>query len=125
MSLEVSMTIISLSFLLFAVFFVVYVLKILKTVRHLEETLHVLNQKLPDILSDFQGITANLAATSHILRDKLEGLSIALDRIHRMTDFIESTISPGIGTPLLKTIGNLIAIRKGVSIFLRTLTSKD
>jgi hypothetical protein len=126
MDWEISLTIISLSFFLLTLFVAFFILQVLKTARHIGNTLEILNRRLPEILSDMREITGNLSTSSVLLKNKIEGLTLALDRIKQITSFVDNTIRPGIETPILSAFRNANAIRKGISSFLQTLSgAKD
>ncbi len=123
MSWELSLTIVSLSFLVLTIVIILFLLQIMKTAKHFETTLQIVNNRLPDILSDFYELTKNLTAMSIALRGKIENLAAALDKVQKLAQFVE-LLKPSIETPLLKAVGNLNAIKKGVGIFLSALKSK-
>ncbi len=123
MNWELSLTIISLSFLLLTIIIVLFLIQMIKTVKFFETTLQIVNAKLPDILSDVHEITRNLSYASQALRGKIETLALALERVQKLSQFVD-VLKPSIETPLLKVFGNLNALKKGFSIFMAALKPK-
>jgi len=116
MNWEVSLTIISLSFLLLTVVIIVFLMQLMKTAKNFEITLQIVNNKLPDIMTDFYELTKNLTVMSFALRGKIETLAIALEKVQKLAQLVE-ILRPSIETPLLKAVGNLNAFKKGLGIF--------
>ena len=124
MNWELSLTIISLSFLLLTIIIVLFLIQLIKTVKFFETTLQIVNAKLPDILSDVHEITGNLSYASQALRGKVrKTLALALERVQKLSQFVD-VLKPSIETPLLKVFGNLNALKKGFSIFMAALKPK-
>lgn len=123
MSWELSLTIVSLCFLVLTIVLILFLLEIMKTAKQFQTTLQIVNNRLPDILSDFYELTKNLTVMSLALRGKIENLAAALEKVQKLTQFVE-LLKPAVETPLLKAVGNLNAFKKGFSIFLSALKSK-
>lgn len=124
MNWEISLTIISLSFLVLTVMLVIFLLQLVKTAKYIETTLQILNLRLPEILSDLHEITKNLTYMTFTLRGKIEGLTYALEKVQKLSQIVD-VLKPSIETPLLKAVSNINALRKGFSIFLSSLKAKD
>jgi len=124
MNSELSLAIISLSFLLLTIVTVLFLVQIIRTVKFFETTLQIVNAKLPEILTDVHEIIKNLSYASQALRGKVETLALALEKVQKLTQFVD-VLKPSLETPLLKAFGNLNALKKGFSIFLSSLKSKS
>ena len=124
MNWEISLTIISLSFLALTLMVVLLFMQIIKTAKNIETALQTLNSRLPDILSDVHEIIRNINYMSIALRGKIENVTLALEKINELSRFID-VLKPSIETPLLKAVGRLNAVKKGVEIFLSTLKAKS
>ena len=120
MNWEISLTIISLSFLVLTVMLVIFLLQLVKTAKYIETTLQILILRLPEILSDLHEITKNLTYMTFTLRGKIEGLTYALEKVQKLSQIVD-VLKPSIETPLLKAVSNINALRKGFSIFLSSL----
>ena len=124
MNWEISLTIFTLSFLALSVVIIMFLLQFLKTAKNLEVTLQIVNSKLPEVLSDIHEIIKNLMYATHVLRGKIEAISFALEKVQKLANLVEA-LKPSIETPLLKAVGNLSALKKGVGIFLSVLKSRE
>jgi uncharacterized protein YoxC len=124
MNWEISLTIFTLSFLALSVVIIMFLLQFLKTAKNFEVTLQIVNSKLPEVLSDIHEIIKNLMYATHVLRGKIEAISFALEKVQKLANLVEA-LKPSIETPLLKAVGNLSALKKGVGIFLSVLKSRE
>ncbi len=124
MNWEISLTIFTLSFLALSVVIIMFLLQFLKTAKNFEVTLQIVNSKLPKVISDIHEIIKNLMYATHVLRGKIEAISFALEKVQKLANLVEA-LKPSIETPLLKAVGNLSALKKGVGIFLSVLKSRE
>jgi len=126
MSLEISVVILSIVFLLIVALSIPSLLQILRTARSITETLHMLNKNLPGILRNLEEITINVNKATHTVNEHIEGLSLVAKRVQGFLGIImdiESLLRAGIGLPILRTLRNAIAAVKGIKAFLKVLLS--
>jgi uncharacterized protein YoxC len=127
MFLEISVVVLSIVFLLLAAVSIPFLLQIWKTAKGIAATLHMLNQNLPGILKNLEEITANINKATYTVNTQVEGLSLAVkhvqDTISSIALEMEGLIRADIGIPVFKSLRNIVAVIKGVRVFLNVYRS--
>ena len=80
MSLQLSVFILCLSFLLVALAAIPFLLQLWRTMKTLETTLQTLNRTLPGLLENLEAITLNLRHVTRTVDVQMERLALAVDR---------------------------------------------
>lgn len=126
MSLEISVVILSLVFLLIAVFSIPLLLQIWRTAKSMATTMQMLNESLPGILKNLEEITTSINKATHTVNEQIEGLSLVARRIQGLLGIIsdiEDVLHVGARLPVIKTVRNVFAVLTGVKVFLKVFLS--
>jgi uncharacterized protein YoxC len=128
MLLEVSISILSIAFLVVAFFFIPSLLQIRRTAETLAITLQTLNEKLPAILNNLEAITTHVSQATSEVNRQIEELSESFRKLHKTMVFLTDLgqiVQVGIRMPFSNTLTSLGAIAKGVRVFLSVLSEKS
>ena len=126
MSLEISVVILSLVFLLIAVISIPLLLQIWRTAKSMATTMQMLNESLPGILKNLEEITTSINRATHTVNEQIEGLSLVARRIQGLLgiiSYIEDVLHVGARLPVIKTVRNVFAVLTGVKVFLKVFLS--
>ncbi len=126
MSLEISVVILSLVFLLIAVISIPLLLQIWRTAKSMATTMQMLNESLPGILKNLEEITTSINRATHTVNEQIEGLSLVARRIQGLLgiiSYIEDVLHVGARLPVIKTVRNVFAALTGVKVFLKVFLS--
>ena len=124
MSLQLSVFILCLSFLLVALAAVPFLLQLWRTMKTLETTLQTLNRTLPGLLENLEAITLNLRHVTRTVDVQVERLALAVDRASFGLGVLwnlKSVLLTGARMPLIRRIRTLRAFGRGVRTFFNAL----
>ena len=127
MSLELGVFILSVAFLLFALFSIPTLLQIRKTAETIATTLQALNENLPTILKNLEDITTNINSATLTVNRQIEDLSYSFRKLQKTIGFLADMgqiVQAGVRIPFLNTLTSLVAVAKGVRVFLSVLNAK-
>jgi uncharacterized protein YoxC len=127
MFLEIGVFILSIAFLLFALFSIPTLMQLRKTAESIAATLQALNENLPGILQNLEGITNNINQATVMVNHQIEDLSHSFRKLQRTMGFLADLgqiVQAGVRIPFLNTLTSLVAVAKGVRVFLGVLNAK-
>ena len=122
MSLQLSVFILCLSFLLVALAAVPFLLQLWRTMKTLETTLQTLNRTLPGLLENLEAITLNLRHVTRTVDVQMERLALAVDRASFGLGVLwnlKSVLLTGSRMPLIRRIRTLRALGRESDLFQR------
>ena len=124
MSLQLSVFILCLSFLLVAIAAVPFLLQLWRTMKTLEMTLQTLNRTLPGLLENLEAITLDLRHVTLTVDVQVERLALAVDRASFGLGVLwnlRSVLLTGARMPLIRRIRTFRAFGRGVRTFFNVL----
>jgi hypothetical protein len=124
MSLQLSVFILCLSFLLVALAAIPFLLQLWRTMKTLETTLQTLNRTLPGLLENLEAITLNLRHVTRTVDVQMERLALAVDRASFGLGVLwnlKSVLLTDSRMPLIRRIRTLRALGRGVKTFFNVL----
>jgi len=128
MLLEIGIFILSIAFLLFALFSVPLLLQIRRTAETIAVTLQILTENLPGILKNLEELTVNINQVSGKVNRHMEDLSDSFRKMQRTIVFLADlghVIQEGVRIPFLNTLTSVVAVVKGVRVFLSVLNAAE
>jgi uncharacterized protein YoxC len=129
MYVEIGLTIFGVALFLLVLFTLPILWKTWRAVNDITITLEALNQRLPGILKNMEEISANINNSTSAVNDKIQKYSATAERLHNvLADFVYGIelISPSaIRSPFYKKITEVIAVAKGVRVFLNVILGKE
>ena len=128
MYLEISLLIFGVALLLLVLFCIPILLKLWRAASDVTVTLQVLNERLPAILKNMEEISTNINDSMTAINGEVQKCAATVDRFHAVMSEVVSgieLISPlALKSPLFRKMTELVAIIKGVRVFLNVLTGK-
>jgi hypothetical protein len=92
-------------------------------------TLQTLNQSLPAILKNLEEITTNINNSTAAVSRRIQNFSNTADRsqliINDIIDNIQCFAPIAMKLPILQTIKNVVAVVKGIRVFIEVLLNKE
>jgi glucosamine 6-phosphate synthetase-like amidotransferase/phosphosugar isomerase protein len=92
-------------------------------------TLETLNQNLPSILKNLEEITTNVNSSAAVLNQRIKSSSNTADRfqliISDIIDNIQYFTPIAMKLPIFQTIKNVVAVVKGIRVFIDVLLNKE
>jgi hypothetical protein len=92
-------------------------------------TLQTLNQSLPAILKNLEEITTNINNSTTAVNRRIQNFSNTADRsqliINDIIDNIQCFAPIAMKLPILQTIKNVVAVVKGIRVFIEVLLNKE
>jgi uncharacterized protein YoxC len=129
MYLEISLLIFGVALLLLVLFCIPILLKLWRAVSDVTVTLQALNERLPAILKNMEEISTNINNSTTAINDEVQKCATTAQRVHAvMSDVVSGIelISPrALKSPLFRKMTELMAVVKGVRVFLNVLTGKQ
>jgi uncharacterized protein YoxC len=128
MYLEIGLIIFGIAMLLLVLFCIPILLKLWRAASDVTVTLQTLNERLPAILKNMEQISANINDSTNAINCEVQKYSATADRFHTvMSDVVGGMelVKPFvIQTPLFRKITDMIAVMKGVKVFLNVLIGR-
>lgn len=129
MDLEIGLLILVVILILLIIFFIPVLLQIWRVSKDLTITLQTINKSLPAILKDMEEITANVNNSTSVINKKIQNFSDTTNRsgsvINDVIDNIQYFAPLAMKLPFLSSFKNIIAILKGISVFMDVLVKKQ
>lgn len=129
MYLEIGLIIFGVALLLLVLFCVPILLKLWRAASDVTVTLQALNERLPAILKNMEEISTNINNSTTAINSEVQKYSATADRLHTvMTDVVGGMelIKPFvIQSPVVQKLIDVIAVTKGVRVFLNVLTGRQ
>ena len=128
MYLEIGLIILVIALLLLVIFCIPILLQIWRTAKDITTTLGTLNKSLPLLLKNLEDITTNINNFTTIGNQEIQRFSRAADRIHLVVsdivDDVQSITPLAIKSPLYQKLKNVVAIVKGIRVFVDSFIKK-
>lgn len=128
MYVDVGYLILGVIFLLLLGFSIAIFLRIWRAVKDITVTLEALNARLPVILKNLEEITTSINDSTTAINLEIQRISITTRRVNGIVngvvDNIRSITPSVMKLPLLAKARNMIAIVRGVRVFLNVFLNK-
>ena len=129
MYLEIALVILIIILILLVIFCIPVLIQIWRTSKDLTMTLQTLNQSLPAILKNLEEITTNINNSTDAVNRRIQNFSNTADRsqliINDIIDNIQCFAPIAMKLPILQTIKNVVAVVKGIRVFIEVLLNKE
>ena len=129
MYLEIGLVILVIILILLVIFCIPILLQIWRILKDVRMTLKTLNQSLPAILKNMEEITINVNSSTAILNRRIQNFSNAAERsqliISDIIDNIQCFVPLALKLPIFQTIKNVVAVVKGIRVFIDVLLNKE
>jgi uncharacterized protein YoxC len=125
-TLEITLIILSIAFLLLVGFFIPLLLQLWRTARGMAETLRLLNQRLPLVMKNLEEITTNINQTTTTVNRQVAEISLTLRKIQGIVGVflgLEDVIRRRMGFPFSRTLRTCLSVARGVRVFVDSLAS--
>jgi len=127
--LENGLLILVIILILLTIFCIPIFIQIWRVSKKLTVTLQTLNQSLPSILSNMEEITANVNSSTSLMNRKIQNLSDTTNRsnlvINDIIDNIQYFAPLAMKIPVFSSFKNIIALLKGINVFMDVLLKKQ
>lgn len=127
--LDTALLILVILLIVLVIFCIPVLLRILRISRDLTITLQALNQSLPVILKNMEEITVNVNNSTSLINNKIQNLSGSANRsgfvISDIIDNIQYFAPLAMKLPFFSSFRNIIAVLKGISVFMDVLIKKQ
>ncbi len=114
--------------ILVAAFLIPCLLHILRAARGMTQTLQTVNQSLPVIMRDLEGMSTHLGRTAVTVHRQVEELSATIRAIQGTLGLIvglEEVVRRRIPLPFLQILRTAMAVAKGVRVFAARLADES
>jgi len=129
MYLEIALKILVSVLILLVIFCIPVLLQMLRISKDITMILKTLNQSFPAILKNLEEITANVNSSTAVINRKIQNFNSASNRSYALVEGIIDNIkylAPiALKLPIFRIIGNVVAIAKGVRVFMDVLFNKE
>jgi uncharacterized protein YoxC len=129
MYLEICLIIFSIAILVLLIFCIPILLQIMRTARNIAVTLETLNQSLPAILKNLDEITTNINSSTSAVNREVQDFSNTVGRfqlvIKGVVDDIQNIAPVAMKLPVYEKIKNIMAVIKGVRVFMEVFFAKE
>ena len=129
MYLEIALKILVSVLILLVIFCIPILLQMWRISKDIAMILKTLNQSFPAILKNLEEITTNINSSTAVINRKIQNFNNASNRSHALVDDIINNIkylAPiALKLPIFRIIGNVVAIAKGVRVFMDVLFNKE
>jgi uncharacterized protein YoxC len=127
-NLEIVLIIFGIAFLLLVIFCIPILVQVRQTAQDITITLEILNKSLPLLLKNLEDITTNINNSSSVVNREIQSFSRTADRIHLVVsdivDDVQSITPSAIKSPLFQKLKNVVAIIKGIRVFVDAFIKK-
>ncbi|MGD0280463.1 MAG: DUF948 domain-containing protein [Smithella sp.] len=129
MYLEIALLFLVSILILLVIFCIPILLQMWRILKDITMTLQTLNQSFPVILKNLEEITTNVNSSTAVINQKIQNFNNASNRSHALVDDIINNIqylAPIVlKLPIFRIIGNVVAMVKGVRVFMDVLLNKE
>ena len=129
MYLEIFLIVSAIAIILLLIFCIPVLIQIWRTTRDVAVTLETINRDLPTILKNLEDITANISSSIAAVNREVQNFSGTIGRfqlvIKGIVDDIQHITPLAMNSPLVQTIKNVVAVVKGIRVFLEVLLAKE
>ena len=128
MYLEICLIIFSIAILVLVIFCIPVLTQLWRTTRDVAVTLETLNQNLPAILKNLEEITMSINSSTTAVNREVQNLSGTISRfqvvMRDVADDVQHIAPIAINSPVFQTVKNVIAVVKGIRVFLEVFSAK-
>lgn len=128
MSVEVGWMMTGVALLILVGFCIPVLIKVWRALRDVSITLETLNARLPGILKNLEEISGNINASTTAINQEVQKYADTAAKVHAAIDHVATGIqwlSPVVvRMPVLRKLTELVALVKGVRVFVDTLAGK-
>ena len=128
MYLEICLIIFGIAILLLVVFCIPVLTQLWRTTKDVAMTLETLNRSLPLILKNLEEITGNINSSTSAVNQEVQNITGTINRfqlgIKDIVDDIQNITPLAMKSPVFQTIKNVVAVAKGIHVFLDVLLAK-
>ncbi|MBM4314016.1 MAG: DUF948 domain-containing protein [Deltaproteobacteria bacterium] len=99
-------------------------LQILQAVKEMTLTIRTLNERLPAIMKNLEGVTTDVGRTTAAVQSQFEDLSLVISKAKGALFVLvglEEIIRRRVRLPFVPTLGTVLAVLKGIRVFLSHL----
>jgi uncharacterized protein YoxC len=129
MYLEICLLILSIAFLLLVIYCIPIFKQIWRTSKDITVILETLNLNLPTILRNLEEITTNINSTTNAVNREVQVFSNTICRfqsvIKDVVNDIQHITPLAIKLPAFQTVKNIIAVIKGVRVFIDVFLARE
>ena len=127
--LEIALLILVIILTILIIFYIPILLQIWRVTKDLAITLQTLNQSLPVILKNMEEITANVNSSTAAINQKIQNFANASNRsslfISDIINNLQYFTPIALKLPIFRIIRNVIAVAKGMRVFMDVLLNKE
>jgi hypothetical protein len=127
--MEIALLILVIILIALVIFCIPVILQIWRISKNLYITVQTLNQSLPLILKNLEEITTNVNSSSTLINKKIQSFAGASNRSSLLlSDIINNMqyFAPiALKLPIFRIIGYLVAVAKGMRVFVEVLLNKE
>jgi predicted PurR-regulated permease PerM len=127
--MEIALLILVIILIVLIIFCIPVILQIWRISKNLYITLQTLNQSLPLILKNLEEITTNVNSSSTLINKKIQSFTGASNRSSLLLNDIINNMqyfAPiALKLPIFRIIRNVVAVAKGMRVFVEVLLNKE
>lgn len=128
MYLEIILIIFGIAVLILVIFCIPVLNQIWRTTKDVAVTLETLNSNLPMILKNLEEITANINSSTAAVNREVQNISGTVDRfqliVKDVVDDVQRITPLAVNSPLFQAVKNVIAVIKGIRVFLEVFLAQ-
>ena len=129
MHLEIALLILVSVLIVLVIFCIPVLLQIWRVTKNMEITLQTLNQSFPAILKNIEEITANINSSTATVNQRIQNFANASNRsgllVSDLLNNIQLFTPIALKLPIFRIIKNVMAIAKGLQVFMDVLLKKE
>jgi uncharacterized protein YoxC len=129
MHLEIALLILVSVLIVLVIFCIPVLLQIWRVTKNMEITLQTLNQSFPAILKNIEEITANINSSTATVNQRIQNFANASNRsgllVSDLLNNIQLFTPIALKLPIFRIIKNVMAIAKGLQVFIDVLLKKE
>jgi hypothetical protein len=129
MYLEIALSILVSILIILVIFCIPIILRIWRIIKDFTIALQTLNQSLPLILKNLEEITTNVNSSTALINKKIQNFAGASNRSSLLMSDILNNIqyfAPiALKLPIFRIIRNVVAVAKGMRVFVEVLLNKE
>jgi hypothetical protein len=127
--MEIALLILVIILIIMVILCIPVIIQIWRISKDLSITLQTLNQNLPLILKNMEDITTNVNSSTDLINKKIQNFANASNKSNfLMSDIINNIqyFAPmALKLPIFRIIRNIVAVAKGMRIFVEVLLNKE
>jgi uncharacterized protein YoxC len=128
MYLQIGLVILGVAFFLLIIFCIPVMLEIRQAAKNVTVTLETLNQRLPSILKNIEEITTNINSSTSAVNREVQNFTYAAERfnlvVKNAVDDLQDIAPVVLQSPAFQTAKKVLAVVKGIGVFLNVFLAK-